>query len=181
MWQPQAVAFTNRGRLAISDIHKHQLQVAVYTQDGRMLHKCHIKGCYPALVSPKYLDVDVYDRVSVSDKKQHCVHVFDSEGKYLFRLGDAVGGQNDGQLRSPLGVTADAKGNFIVSDCGNRRISVFSSSGRFIQHLLTKADGLDYPAAIDYSSQGRLIVANLSSTSGSFTKLRGYDVGAESR
>lgn len=173
--KPHAIAFTNGGRLAISDVHMYsQNPVALYTQNGKFIRKCHTDHCDPPLKSPLFIDVDVYDRIAVTDSAAHCIHVFDREGNYFFKIGSK--GKEHGRFRCPQGVTSDAKGNFIVCDSANKRVSVFSSSGRFIEDLLTEDDGLDSPSSIDYNRSGRLVVANNVSRSGMFTKLNAFDV-----
>ena len=67
----------------------------------------------------------------------------------------------------PLGVCCDRRGNIIVCDSGNARVSMFCPDGRFICDLLTLADDslarrgikrrTPRPVAVRVSDSGRLL------------------------
>jgi tripartite motif-containing protein 71 len=52
------------------------------------------------------------------------------QAKFLFSFGKE--GEAPGQLRHPLGISADPNGNIYVADTGNNRIQKFDSQGRLL-------------------------------------------------
>lgn len=95
---------------------------------------------------------------------------------------DAFGsnGSQDGQLKSPGGVTIDSAGNIWLADTGNDRIQKFSSSGEFLAKFGSTGSGngqLEEPLGIFADSKGFIWVADTGnnrvqkfSTSGEFVK-----------
>ncbi|XP_035700256.1 tripartite motif-containing protein 2-like [Branchiostoma floridae] len=84
----------------------------------------------------------------VTDSWLHCVHVF-MEGREVTKKYKKFGrfGSGDGQLDSPHGICLDLKGNVIVVDRGNWRVSVFDSEGKFVRHIMTDMPDLCAVAA----------------------------------
>ena len=79
---------------------------------------------------PSDVAVDTVGNVYVSDRKNHRVQKFDSDGFFIVQWGGM--GSGDGQLAFPEGIATDAAGNVYVADRGNNRIQKFSPSGVFI-------------------------------------------------
>jgi hypothetical protein len=72
----------------------------------------------------------------VADTGNHCVKVFDQDGYYQLTIGqDGTAGSRAGLLRSPEGVTVDARGNIIVFDTGNKRVQIFDAGGDYIMQF----------------------------------------------
>jgi hypothetical protein len=95
--------------------------------------------------------------VAVADCFNHCVQIFDSEGKYKRQFG-TKGRKADGQFDSPAGLASDAHGNLLVTDRTNR-LQVFDHEGK---HLCTRSDlELDSSTkGIAWSTGGEIAVAN---------------------
>ena len=77
-------------------------------------------------------------------------------------IGTATGGNDDGQLYHPHGVTFTADARYIlVADWGNNRVSKFSAaSGAFIAHVATNAaNGILYPTDVLQYENGSVLVA----------------------
>ena len=174
-WNPHGIVLSNKGQLVISNLHKFRHCVEVCTMDGRALVKFGNKGNgQKDFMNPYYVGVDIFDRILVSDHGNNCIKLYDDRSKFLACYGSV--GTGPGQLRSPMGVCSDKAGNIHVCDTGNKRISVFSADGRFMQHLLTKTDALQWPHGIASSFDGQklAISQHTSSQGGSFHKIRIY-------
>jgi DNA-binding beta-propeller fold protein YncE len=96
--------------------------------------------------------------VAVTDRLNHRVQIFDSEGNYKRQFG-TEGEEADGQFYYPTGLASDAHGNLLVVDDTNR-LQVFDSEGK---HLCTRSDlGLhgNSNKGIAWSTGGEIAVAN---------------------
>jgi DNA-binding beta-propeller fold protein YncE len=58
---------------------------------------------------------------------------FDKDGHWVKSFGEP--GSGPGQLNTPHGIAADAKGNIYVADRGNRRIQVFDPDGKLLREI----------------------------------------------
>ena len=114
-----------------------------------------------SLEGPAFISATPYGRIVISDWKNHIVRVYSKQGKVLAQYGGVGEGSLEGQLNHPYGVTSDKYGHIIVADNWNHRITMLEDDGRFIRHLATKEDGLEWPQQVCIDSKGRLIVAEL--------------------
>ena len=73
---------------------------------------------------PAGIVVDETGNVYVSDRGNHRMQVFDSNGRFLRKWGSKGGG--DGQFQYPESVAVDGAGNVYVADVENRRFQVFA-------------------------------------------------------
>ena len=176
-WKPRGLAISNKGLIVIGDAGDSQQNVGLYTQDGKKLLGFGSKGSSMAQFNnPYYIDVDLYDRIIISDHSNHAIKIWDDRGKFLGAMGKR--GHGDGELMCPRGVSTDGTGNIYVADTGNRRVSQFSPDGKFIQHVLTVDDGLKFPYGVAFArKQNRLAVSmHTSAERGSFHKIRVYQM-----
>ena len=60
----------------------------------------------------------------------HCVRKFTSNGQFVTKWGEEGG--NDGELRSPAGLTLNGNESIYVVDIGNSRIQKFTKEGELI-------------------------------------------------
>ena len=75
----------------------------------------------------------------MSDNKDHCVKVFDMEGKLLYKIGKEVDG--DGEFKLPLFLSMSKAGELIVCDAGNHRVQLFKLNGKFVTKFGKKKGG----------------------------------------
>jgi hypothetical protein len=75
------------------------------------------------------------------------LQVYSSSGVFLRKLSIATGGASK-QLWRPHGLTVDRRGNLLVADRDNHRVTLLAPDGTFRQHVLTRADGLRYPCNV---------------------------------
>jgi DNA-binding beta-propeller fold protein YncE len=62
---------------------------------------------------------------------------YDKNGHWVKSFGEP--GSGPGQLNTPHGIAADAKGNIYVADRGNRRIQVFDPDGKLLREIKINA------------------------------------------
>lgn len=79
--------------------------------------------------------VDSKERVFVLDSKESEVKVFDNHGQFLFKFGRP--GQGPGELNNPIGIHLTPKGEILIEDALNQRLSLFSPEGKFIKSIST--------------------------------------------
>lgn len=92
------------------------------------------------------VQVDDLSNIYVLDRKDHKIHVFDKSGHSIVTYGKE--GQGPGELQSPLKIFLNDE-YLNVFDFGNKRISVYSLSGKFIRDkYLGKLGNLFVPEAI---------------------------------
>ena len=88
---------------------------------------------------PSDVATDSSGNVYVSDRNNHRVQKFDSEGFFLAQWGGM--GSGDGQFVFPEGIATDSAGNVYVADRGNNRVQKFSSNGTFITKFGSPGSG----------------------------------------
>jgi len=81
-------------------------------------------------IHPFGVAIDSKGHILVSDKGNHRVQVFDSQGQFLRTFGSE--GHGDGELMWPQSVVTDKDDNIIVADMRNHRIQVFDTYGTFL-------------------------------------------------
>ena len=177
-WRPRGIAFNNKGQLVISNVMKGSHSIGVYTLDGHVISTFGKFGKLSRnFKNPYYLTVDLFDRIIVSDKDNHCIKIFDERGGFLGKIGGY--GSYPGLLCFPRGVCTDSRGNIFVCDTGNKRVCVFSLDGRFIQNLLDHKDCIGNPFGIAFDKDsGRLVVSqhHTARESGHIRKVRVYEL-----
>ncbi len=110
---------------------------------------------------PSDVAVDSAGNVYVSDRKNHRVQKFDSEGFFLTEWGG--NGSTDGKFAFPEGIATDAENNVYVADRGNNRIEKFSSAGAFIAKWGSTGSGdgqFAQPNDVTVDSAGNVYVAD---------------------
>ena len=87
------------------------------------------------LRAPTDIAIDEYNRYYVSDSDDHFIHVFDTNGDFLFKFGGP--GSTPGQLSKPWGICFDREFNLVVADEGNNRIQLYNKEGGLIKIITT--------------------------------------------
>ena len=94
----------------------------------------------------------------VSDSLNHRLNVFDSSGKFLYKIGEL--GKADGELNYPWDLCVEEYGNrqnLLVCDKDNGRIQQFTLEGCFTGKTVTK---IGQPRAIVTTTDGRILVSD---------------------
>ena len=92
--------------------------------------------------------------IYVCDDANHCVCVFDVNGKFLFSFGSH--GSGDECFDSPVDLCFASDGFLYITDVGNSRICVYDKDGKFIRKFTTTYK----PTCIDATDCGHLIVSS---------------------
>ena len=79
----------------------------------------------------------------------HTISIYNSSWDLVSSFGGS--GSSDGDLDSPLAAIMSYNNTILVSDYYNHRISVFTTDGVFLYHLLTQFDGIYSPQALSYN------------------------------
>ena len=98
--------------------------------------------------------------VAVTDRGNHRIQVFSSNGTHLRSFGKK--GDQQGEFNCPAGI-AFHNDNIIVADCGNHRVQLFSSQGEYLGQFGgegTLDHQLRYPSGLSIGSDGNIIVAD---------------------
>jgi RHS repeat-associated protein len=84
-------------------------------------------------------------------------------GLYERKLEFGKEGTAEGQLKKPLGVAVDSKGNVFVADTGNNRIEEFSATGTFLKAYGKEGTGnvqFKEPKSIAVDKEGYMFIAD---------------------
>ena len=82
--------------------------------------------------NPYSVACNVRGEIVVADSSNHCIQVFDRNGKFLLKFGTK--GKGNSQFNEPCGVTVDQRNNqIVVADTYNHRIQIFDEKGTFLR------------------------------------------------
>ena len=163
---PVGIAIQSNGNYIITDVDRHM--VSVHRSDGSLLTQFGTWGSGDyQFNNPSYVALDKDDKIYVSDNCNNCVKIFDAKGVFLRKFSISSSKQPN-QTRRPQGITVANNGNIIVVERDNHRITLYSPEGKFMQHLLSKTDGLKYPCDVKLAEDNHLAV--LETHSGFLTK-----------
>ena len=150
--KPKHLYISSNGRLIVTDGANNK--VKVLSPDGNDLLLC-----LSASNSDEHPDCAVYHKKKfyVCYPGAHCIKMFDKTGVYLRDIG--CKGSNDGQFDRPRGLVIDKYNRLIVCDVNNRRLQLFSLSGKFLGKLEGEYFENVKPSHVGISNNGNLFVA----------------------
>ena len=156
--KPQHLSITSDGRLIITDAANNKVKVLCPYGNNLLL----------SFVAPdcdKHPDCAIYhqNKFYVSYPGAHCIKVFDKTGVYLHDIG--CKGSNDGQFAYPLGLVIDKYNRLIVCDENNRRLQLFTLSGKFLSKLHGEYFSNSNPWYCAINSDNYLFVADYNNDS----------------
>ena len=157
---PQGIVVTHDGHLLVTDSEKS----CIHVFDSTGKHEKFF-GLPSNLSSVNFEPIDITldnrGRVLVTDASNH-VWMFTPDGSLLQHFGWE--GHTPGDLYQPRGVAVNKNDQIIVSEGGNHRISVFTSSGSFVSCFggFGAEDGqFNCPAGLMYFQNGtKLVIAD---------------------
>ena len=151
--KPQHLSIASDGRLIITD--RESNEVKVLSPDGNdQLVSVTAPSCYGHPQCVAYYQNKFY----VSYPHTHCIKVFGKTGVYIHDIG--CKGSSDGQFSYPRGLVIDKYNQLIVCDRSERRLQLFTLSGKFLGTLqgeFTKSHDTPQYAAVN--KNGNLVVA----------------------
>ena len=144
----------NTDILLLSDMWKSE----VFSYNLTSRHKqVHLTGLsYPSSVSYSFYNNSTH--YIVCQQGRDTISIYNSSWDLVSSFGGY--GFSDGYLYYPTAAIMSYNNNILVSDRDNNRISVFTTDGVFLYHLLTQSDGINYPSALSYY-KSYLWVANI--------------------
>ena len=74
--------------------------------------------------------VSARDEIAITDKNNHRVQIFNSDGNYVRSFGRE--GNKAGEFKNPSGIAFHNNGNIFVADKDNHRIQIFSGEGVYV-------------------------------------------------
>ncbi|CAH1243952.1 TRIM2 [Branchiostoma lanceolatum] len=132
---PHGLAVLKDGRMVVAD-KTQQKSCLLLQPDGSLIREIG-KG---QLKGPVSVSVDeLRDVMFVTDDAGHKVFAFDLDGNMKFDFGKE--GKNDGEFKTPRGVTFDRAGNIILVNNTDGRVQVFGPDGTFIRTVATVKGG----------------------------------------
>lgn len=173
---------TRDGNTIMSIVSPHILHpcgVAVYNDlilvvdsQGQQLHSLTLDGCRDTVFAnqsggchlewPTDITVGFNDKIYITDRNSHRIHVLNSDMRFLFSFGNK--GISLGQFKFPSGITSDTNGIVYIADSLNHRIQKFSYNGdclaSFGQYGCLEGY-LNQPTAICIDNNGIIYVAEL--------------------
>ena len=137
--QPWAIAIGRHGIWAVADHYNHCVYLfsnmknqETYYQKT-ILKKLGSHGTADGqFQNPCGVVFDNNNNLFVVDGNNHRIQKFDIGGKYLFQFGSK--GAGPGQLHSPHGIALH-NGRLYIADSGNKRVSVFQTTGQFCLNI----------------------------------------------
>ncbi|KAI8485508.1 hypothetical protein Bbelb_367020 [Branchiostoma belcheri] len=154
-WNRGVAVDTRRNHILITqttgDWRRHG-EVLVFRPDGTLVKTV---GQPQGMEYPLYITVDEEGNILVTDYDNHCVYMYNEDGRFLVQFGGK--GSGEGQMNGPLGICTDRAGNIIVVDSWNCRVEMFDKTGRFLKHITTD---MKSPWAVAMTPQGHLVVTD---------------------
>ena len=138
-------SIVNENKFVISDgagggIFEYYLQDCSYKQVVNKLNFASFLSVCKTSDGPFYI---------VTEANAHKVRVYNHKWKSVSKFGGQ--GDKDGKLNLPGATSVTEKGTILVTDYHNHRISQFTLSGSFVNHVLTyKENGIQYPQVLAY-------------------------------
>ena len=110
---------------------------------------------------PYGVTVNERNEIAVTEKLNHRVQIFSSDGTYLRSFGSE--GDQEGEFRYPTGIAYLNNGNIVVADTLNKRLQIFTEQGEYLTQIGGKGN-LDHkfndPWGLSVDSDGNIIVAD---------------------
>ncbi|XP_071958725.1 uncharacterized protein [Antedon mediterranea] len=120
-FEPFGIAISKTGLLYITDMYNHE----VFVCDTR--GKVRQRIGKDVLKKPNGVALTKNNEILVVDYDQCCLFMFENDGKLKRTF--CTQGKDYGQFNHPWFVAINSKGDWIVSDCDNRRLQIFDNSG----------------------------------------------------
>lgn len=151
MHHPTGIAVDEEGHILVADQENHRIQI--FDENGRFIRQfgCYGKGACQ-LDRPMYIAISPDGDIFVTDSGNHRVVIFNGDGRLKAKFG---------KIYHPTGISVDAAGFVLVSD-RSARLQLFDAELQFVTRLepQTVAEKLECPVGIDYSPEGRIVIAD---------------------
>ncbi len=162
---PLAITVDSQNRVWVAD--GTLKSVLVYSPEEKLIMQIGSdpgtpKDPIPVMTRPSGIAIDEKrQRVYVSDAGSNQIFVYDTDGKFLAKFGQA--GMDPGQFLMPGHLLVDPSGKLYVVDQENARIQIFDTEFNLLQVIGERGDHVGTfgrPKAIAMDSEGHLYVTD---------------------
>ena len=143
------VSFDLKGNVWVTDMSNNN--VVKLSQDGQLLLIIYHVEC------PCGISVSADGRIYICDHGNHCITVYDEQGRFLFAFGSK--GSGPGCFDRPRDIAFGSDGLVYVVDLGNNCVSVWSKEGTFKRYFKPKYQ----PDCIAATNDNHLLITSSSS------------------
>ena len=101
------------------------------------------------------------NEIAVTDRNNHRVQIFSSDGTYLRSFGSE--GDEEGEFNNPSGIACLNNGNFVVADTHQNRLQIFTGRGMYFTQIGGEGNldhQFNYPWGLSVDSDGNIIVGD---------------------
>ena len=144
----------NTDILLLPDFYEYEVFSYNLTSKRKQVHLTSLS--YPSSVSYSFYNNSTH--YIVCQFGIHTISIYNSSWDLVSSFGGH--GSSDGNLIRPYAAIMSYNNNILVSDRYNNRVSVFTTDGVFLYHLLTQSDGIYRPVALSYYKPYLWMVAN---------------------
>jgi len=124
------------------------------TYDGKVLISQDYVFNNEGLNKPLMIRVNPFNEIVVLDVGNVCFYVFSYEGKFLRKISRV--GQGPGEMLKPYFFDIDLNGDIYVYDSGNRRITIFSRKGEYVNSFRIN-NGLSSLSSLSLNSDNEIV------------------------
>jgi len=135
------------GHVIVTSSRRGSGKVMIFQPDGSLVQEFGEKN---STVS-RYVAVNIDGNIMMSFVG--FIHVYNETGQFLFRFA----GQG-GRHMNAMGICTDSSGHVLVADRQHKRVSMFTSSGQFVRHVVT---GLKMVKFVAVGREGQLVVIDI--------------------
>ena len=144
----------NTDILLLTDSGKGEVFSYNLTSKHKQVHLTKLH--YPSSVSYGFYNNSTH--YIICEHNQDMISIYNSSWDLVSSFGG--NGSFDGYLHNPFAAIMSYNNTILVSDRDNHRISVFTTDGVFLYHLLTQFDGINEPTALSYYTPYMWVVNN---------------------
>ena len=160
---PRGIAIDPQGNVYVSEFGNHRIQK--FSSGGQSLSVIGRQGNQPGQFDQPFgLVVDARGGLVVAEWGNNRLQRLTATGQPVSTWGNSGGAKSAarGEFNYPQGIAVDAQGTVYVTDSGNNRVQVFSSSGQLVSVWGQRGDapGQFYaPDGIAIDSNGNVYIA----------------------
>ena len=155
LFKPRGLSLDSNGNVIVADVGNKLIKI--FTPDGKFVMKIGGQGIF----SCPFHCIQSGEYFIVSDHNEHCVSVFNKEGRFQYEVGKHGGGDGEFSFSGYLSLTQS--NHLLVCDWGNHRVQVFELNGKFIGKFGTKGSKLgqfNNPVSVANLSNGKIVVSD---------------------
>ena len=153
---PQGLSINGNGDIIVADSANKLIKI--FSSCGKYLLRKF--GGTGSFVSPSHC-IQHGQYFIVSDFGDHCIKMFDLEGKFISKFGKQ--GNKDGEFDKPCYLSVNKEGLLMVCDLRNHKVQVFELSGKFVTKFGSEGSErgeFNFPWSTANLSDGRIVVCD---------------------